>query len=105
MSRTFRRKNQTHEYRWLLREYVMQPEGFPKRVRIDPKSDEGRRKIARYHSDAAWTMGPAPHWYCNVFERVARQEVRRQLHNWMRDPEFVVDILANHSHDATWSWW
>ena len=60
---------------------------------VDPKSDEGKRRIARYHSDASrlchWWPGPA--WYRHAIIDVPwRLEGRRQLRRYMRDPEFVV---------------
>src|SRR5688500_3583864 len=50
MSRTYRRRGQCHEYRWVLREWhwcggTLAPH------QIDPRSKTGRRAIARFHSD------------------------------------------------------
>jgi len=50
MSRTYRHRGQRHEYRWLLRDSrrinrVLVP------VLIDARSKEGRRAVARFHSD------------------------------------------------------
>ena len=54
MSRTYRRRGQRHEYRWVLRDWKMLPFAAP--VLIDRHSPEGRRRIARFHSDAEITM-------------------------------------------------
>jgi len=69
MSRTYRRRGQRHEYRrvlleWKWRNLVLVP------VHIDARSKEGRRAIARFHSDAYWTLrSTAPHWYRRIFYR------------------------------------
>lgn len=63
MSRTYRRRGERHDYDWVLRDSrwingVLTP------FRIDPRSREGRRAIARFHSDAYWTLrSTAPRWY------------------------------------------
>ena len=55
MSRTYRRRGQRHEYRWVLRDwkrknFVLIP------VLLEARSEEGRRAIARFHSDAESTV-------------------------------------------------
>jgi hypothetical protein len=36
---------------------------------IDARSKEGRRAIARFHSDACWTLkSTAPRWYRRIFD-------------------------------------
>ena len=79
MSRTYRRRGQRHEYRWVLRDwkwsnFVLVP------VPIDARSKEGRCAIARFHSDAESTLrNAAPRWYtlnCREFRR------------WFDDPEY-----------------
>lgn len=48
MSRTFRRTNQRHEYRWVLRDWgrASYP-GSP--ALLDARSPAGRRAIAKFH--------------------------------------------------------
>jgi len=55
MSRTYRRRGQTHEYRWVLRD---RSDATPRwaHALLDRHSREGRRAIARLHSDAEVTM-------------------------------------------------
>jgi len=56
MSRTYRRRGQRHEYRWVLRDSTW-INGFLVPRFIDARSKEGRCAIARFHSDAYWTGG------------------------------------------------
>ena len=80
MSRTYRRRGQRHEYRWVLRDSswinrVLVP------VLIDARSREERRVLARFHSDAESTLrSSAPHWYRRTFQ-------------------------VRHRHSANWSSW
>lgn len=60
---------------------------------LDPKSDEGKRRIARYHSDASRVCHnePGPAWYRHTVVDVPwRREAKRQLRRYMKDTEFVV---------------
>jgi len=51
MSRTYRRLPQRYEYRWVLRDWeAAVPPGTA--VLFDSNSPEGRRAIARFHSDS-----------------------------------------------------
>jgi hypothetical protein len=55
MARTFRRKQQRHEYRWVLRQF--EPGlPYPGWIRIDAQTTAGRRAIALFHSDKTVTM-------------------------------------------------
>ena len=66
MSRTYRRRGERHEYRWVLRETVFNA-GRITHVLIDRHSPEGRRAIARFNSDAEFTMrSPAPRSSCST---------------------------------------
>ena len=55
MSRTYRRRGQTHEYRWVLRDRSDATPWWAHAL-LDPHSKEGRHAIARFHSDAEFTM-------------------------------------------------
>lgn len=104
MSRTFRRKNQQHEYAWVLNERRLFAYGGPI-IRHDPKSPAGRKAIAQFHSDAQVTIScSAPRWYRRAFERKRRTRNNRVMRLWLMglaDPIFE----ARHRHDANWSWW
>jgi hypothetical protein len=57
MARTFRRRRERHEYRWVLRTFESRLL-HPNWVKIDPRSKLGRKAIALFHSDKIVTMGP-----------------------------------------------
>ena len=75
MSRTRRRAHTRYEYVWLLRTYVRRP--FWRHIPIDPRSDEGRRILRRWHSDAQETMQMVPAWYRRADERSKRHNENR----------------------------
>jgi hypothetical protein len=100
MSRTYRRRRQRHEYRWVLRDWkwcnhILVP------VLIDARSKEGRRAIARFHSDAERTMrsGP-PSWYRRIFKIRLRTRNIRQLRRWFNDPEYDPVFHPRHRYSA-----
>ena len=88
MSRTYRRRGQRHEYRWVLRDcdwinHVLAP------VFIDARSKEGRRAIARFQ-DAEWTIrsGP-PRRYRRIFDHRLRTLNLREFRRWLDDPGYA----------------
>jgi hypothetical protein len=110
MSRTIRRKSISNPC-WLFWDWVFVNNTSVK-VYLDRNCHESRKRIAKYRSDSATFMGSAPHYFCNFFERSARQNARYQLHMFKRwsnyintDTEYPVIIDANHRHNATWQWW
>lgn len=63
MSRTYRRRGARHDYDWVLRDHRW-VDCVLVRSWINPRSKEGRRAIARFHSNAFWTLkSTAPRWY------------------------------------------
>jgi hypothetical protein len=105
MPRTYRRRHQRYEYRWVLRDWeAAVPIGAT--VMFDPRSSQGRRALARFHSDNEITMrGAAPRWYRKVFNRRLRTFNEKQLRRWLADPGYDPIMQASHHHDANWSWW
>ncbi|MGH8745797.1 MAG: hypothetical protein ACREUK_04825 [Burkholderiales bacterium] len=105
MSRTYRRRGERHDYDWVLRDSrwingVLVP------FWIDPRSKEGRRAIARFHSDAFWTLrSTAPRRYCRVFDHRQRTLNTRQLRRWLDDPNYDPVFDIRHRHCANWAWW
>lgn len=76
MSRTYRRRGERHEYRWVLREWTFE-QGYLEPVVLDRNSPEGGRAIARFHSDAQVTMkAGAPRWFRRLFKRRQREATR-----------------------------
>ena len=105
MSRTYRRRGHQYEYRWVLRDWNVHAP-FGARMLLDPRSSEGRRAIARFHSDAETTMrSGAPRWYRKVFDRRLRTLNDRQLRHWLADQGYDPVMQAWHRHSADWSWW
>jgi hypothetical protein len=103
MSRTYRRRGQRHEYYWVL--FDLRP-GAPPDAKLDPRSPEGRRATARYHSDKEVTLGgAAPRWYRKVFDHRLRTFNDKQLGRWLTDPEYEPVMEVRHRHNANWSWW
>lgn len=92
MSRTYRRKNETQDHYWVLRDYIW-VELSSRRINIDPKSKEGKIRLAKHHSDAGycWTNYKGPHWFHNLYEeRPRRRKAKRELHKFMKDPDYEV---------------
>ena len=105
MSRTYRRRGQTHEYSWVLRD-PSDATPWWARTALDRRSHEGRRAIARFHSDAEVTMrSGAPHWYRRAFDHRLRTLNDRQLRRCLADPDYDPVFQIRHRHDANWSWW
>lgn len=107
MSRTYRRRGERHELGWVLRDFVFDAEsGSFMRCPIDPRSREGRRAIARFHSDAEVTMkGGVPHWFCRIFKRRQRNADTRELLRWLAAPGYDPVMQPRHRHSAKWAWW
>lgn len=105
MSRTYRRRGQRHEYRWVLRDWKSTA-SVRARAMLDPRSKDGRRAIARFHSDAEFTMqSGAPHWFRRIFKRRQRDRNGRELRRWLTDPGYAPLIDPQHRHSANWAWW
>lgn len=103
MARTFRRVDARHDYSWTLDDPAA-PLHAPRR--LDPRSVQGRRALARYHSDATITLAQtAPRWYRKISDRRIRMRNRMELHRWLRNPDFDPVFRDWHKHEANWSWW
>jgi len=61
---------------------------------IDPKSKEGKKRIARFHSDAqSWGNGNGPNWWIREFvQRPYRREAKREIQKAMIDDDYEVII-------------
>ncbi len=102
MSRTFRRKNETQEYDWILRDwdwsYNTYGICYGQRKTYDRKSKEAITALAHYHSDAGtytWRE-PGPSWFRNLTsQRPMRRQSKNQLRKFMLDEEFEVIIETN----------
>ncbi len=105
MSRTYRRRGQRHDYDRVLRDCCW-VNGVLVPFFIDPRSKGGRRAIARFHSDACWTLrSTAPRWYRRVFDHRQRTLNKRQLRRWLDDLDYDPVFDVRHRHSANWAWW
>lgn len=106
MSRTLRRVNARYNYDWVLRTPVGSSDYCWTYVSIPAKSREGRKALARYHSDAGfgdyWHATP-PRWYRHQRNRRADRREALELHRWWRDPDREV-VLLPRVRDASWYW-
>jgi hypothetical protein len=107
MSRTYRRRRERHEYRWVLRDFFFDPvHGSVVRVSLDRHSPTGRRAIARFHTDAEFTMrSGAPAWYRRIFDHRLRTLNDRELRRWLADPQYDPLQQVRHRHSANGAWW
>jgi len=103
MSRTKRRTGNhsdtfCYTRKWVLRDDESDAIHPPS---IDPKSKEGKKRLAVFHSDKYIRFKePGPAWFRNLFtERPQRREAKRQLDLYLRDPETVVILNAKDKLD------
>ena len=72
MARTYRRRHEKHEYRLVLSDVQRLPGLRWRRVSINRHAPEGRRRLARFHSDAHRPSCRVPAEYRHIEERVKR---------------------------------
>ncbi len=98
MSRTFRkRKNPDFfsDIKWVLQDWDWKTR---ETVLIDPKSDEAKRRLARWKSDAGThkCREPGPSWYRRIMRQVPlRREGKEELRKFMLNEEHEVMITEN----------
>lgn len=106
MSRTYRRKSPhgLADLKDSLFAYDNWPCNWIDPTPIDPKSKEGKEKIARYHSDATTSNNtePGPSWFRALYtERPQRREARREIHRYFRNENHEV-ILNGKNRLERW---
>lgn len=109
MSRTVRRKQGygwSYGNRSLWRDILSEHVRIPGTwcyvdVPIDPHSKEGKKRIARFHSDADYhRSNRGPGWWINEFVQVPyRQDSRRQIQKWMKDEDYEIIIRDKPKRD------
>jgi len=105
MSRTYRRRGERHEYCWVLREWAFESD-CPGPFLMDRRSLEGRRAIARFHSDAGVGLqGGVPHWFRRIFKHRQRTSNACELQRWLADPSYDPVMNVRHRSSAKWAWW
>lgn len=96
MSRTFRRKNETREYDWVLRDWDNWVWSLPTvRPVFTIESKSGKKALAKYHSDAGThsCKEPGPSWFRKITrQRPLRREGKNKLRKFMLDEEIEVII-------------
>jgi len=104
MSRTYRRKSgfgKTDLSRRLV-DWANVTLSYPDPPSIDPKSEEGKRRLAKYHSDGGTHSfnEPGPTWFRTMFvERPQRREAKAKIHRYVRDENYVVILNAKNPLD------
>lgn len=94
MSRTYRqRSNNWFNLEWVLRDHDTDAITPPQ---IDRKSKEGKKRIAKFHSDKTIRFQePGPSWFRNLTtERPQRREAKYQLDLYRKGVEFEVMLNA-----------
>ena len=96
MSRTYRCKKDPY----LIREnrILMNYEWIGFRIYrsdIDPNSKEGKKALARFHSDAKHFLyeWKGPNWFHNMYaQRPYRRDCKKQIKKFMRNPDYEIQI-------------
>ncbi len=96
MSRTYRFKSSSYMGADVLGEWCMTDNWTWYRVKHEPSSKEGKKRLARHRSDKKWgfykSIGPS--WFHNMFaQRPYRRDIKKQLHRYVREEEFEVQLL------------
>lgn len=107
MSRTYRRKTMRHEYHQVLRDYSYGIHLLAY-VPVDRHTKEGRRTLARFHSDAYTSMSlrsTAPRKFRKSYQRRLNGNNYRMLRRWLADPGFDPVFNVQHRHAANYAWW
>ena len=101
MSRTVRRKQ---GYGWCygmrhvsesLEEWYWNTEtGWSDWIHHDPRSKEGKKRIALFHSDAqSWTAKYGPSWWRRqYYQRPYRRNAETEIKKYFKDTEYEVII-------------
>lgn len=102
MSRTYRQRSEYwFNLKWVLRDHDACRIEFPIRPLLDPKSKEGKKRIAKFYSDKTIRFKePGPAWFRNLFtERPQRRKAKAELRRVLRGEEFEVMLNAKEPLD------
>lgn len=97
MSRTYRLKEKYLVDDNRVLEYWDRRERWPdwKLVELDPNSEEGKKRLAKFHSDAKYYFHNwrGPNWFHNMYaQKPYRRNCKRQIQKAMNDPDYEVQI-------------
>lgn len=102
MSRTFRKRKKkiwSSDIKYILSDWVYDPElMFGYTIKLDPKSDEAKRRVAKFRSDAGThnCREPGPSWYRRITRQIPlRRDGKEQLRKFMLNEEYEVMITEN----------
>lgn len=96
MSRTYRFKKDTYMNEGILSDWVINGGFFWIRFLHDPESKEGKKRLAKFHSDCkrGFYNYVGPGWFHNMYsQRPYRRNAKKQIQLFMRDEDFEVQIL------------
>lgn len=100
MSRTYRCKKNKHliQENRILEKRVWNSTKFwdYNTIQIDPKSKEGKKALARFHSDAKHFLYQwrGPSWFHNTTaQRPYRRDCKKQIKKFMNDPDYEIQII------------
>lgn len=103
MARTIRRKNVTWNYGWVLKDWDCWISGR----RISPNSKEGKKEIAKYHSDGgfgSYSNMSAPRYYRKMLNKRNDRREQNELYHWMKDPDNAEILPRAWPKEASWFW-
>ena len=96
MSRTYRFKKAKHLSNHVLWEWKCTENCVFYVVEHDPKSKEGKKRLAKHQSDKKWMFYNVwgPSWFHNLYaQRPYRRDAKNQIHRCIREEYFEVSLL------------
>jgi hypothetical protein len=70
---------------------------------LDPNSKEGKKAIARHHSDRGWFRFIGPGWFHNQYsQRPYRRRAKREIHKFFKDEDYEV-MIESKPHREYWT--
>jgi hypothetical protein len=107
MAHTYRRRHLTQWEDFILSDWVVHASQsdsrWLQRIRLDPKSIEGRRKLARFHADRPFHPGPSRR-FRKAYHASERQACHQALYRWVHRDDHDFLAPPPHLHRAAWDW-
>lgn len=107
MARTIRRRSAWSALAFALVDYQFQGCAFI-RFEFCFHSPDGRRRLARFHSDAGsrCVLGAgAPRWWTRLDSRSIKARNKTELARWLRLQDYDPVFQDHHFHNGQWEWW
>lgn len=108
MAHTLRRRRVPQWESYVLRDYIVHHPASGGRwlqpIVVDPRSDEGRRLLARFHSDRPYQPGPS-RAFLKPYHHRDRQAFRGAIRHWLErgDHDFLAPTRPR--HEGQWRWY